>query len=122
MTYETESDSSARLGLIIGTIIVVFCLSMAFVSARGYGDGTDGALNFTTTTKDYGNLATPADYNVSGNTLYLNLDTIYNFSSFNLGTGTILSTTNTSGIAMYINSQTDLNISGTVTEGVEEFV
>ena len=115
MSYETEQDSSARLGLIIGTLIITFCLSMAFVSARGYGDGTDGTLNFTTTTKDYGNLTTPTDYNVSGNTLYLNLNRVYDFDSFNLGAGTILSTTNTGGVALYINSQTDLNIVGTVT-------
>jgi len=117
-----ENNNDTRIGLIIGFLIVIFCLSMAFVSARGYGDGTDGTLNFTTTTKAYGNLSTPTDYTISGNTLYLNLNQVYNFNSFNLGAGTTLSTTDTSGVAMYINSQTDLNISGTVTEGVEEFV
>ena len=31
-----ENNNDIRIGLIIGTIIVVFCLSMAFVSAM-YG-------------------------------------------------------------------------------------
>ena len=81
---------------------------------QSLGNGSDGLLLFTTGTKSYGNLATPADYNVSGNTLYLNLDRAYRFTNFTLGAGTTLATTNTAGTVMYITATGTAVINGTV--------
>ena len=49
---------------------------------RDFGTGADGAVNFTTSTKSYGNLVGNVDYQVSGNYLYLKVDRIYNFTDF----------------------------------------
>jgi len=71
-----------------------------------FGDGTDGELVFTTTTKSYGNMTLDVEYSVSGNTLYL-YDRAYNFTSMNLGTGTILtlhsSVTTKTSLVIYCN-------------------
>jgi len=79
-----------------------------------FGNGSDGNLIFTTTTKSYGNLASGTDYNVSGNTLYLNLNKEYNFINFTLGAGTILTANQTNGTGLFIKIKDTANISGTI--------
>ena len=87
---------------------------------QSFGNGSDGSLIFTTTTKTYGNLVAGADYNNSSNTLYLNLDRVYNFVNITLGAGTTLSTNTTNGSVLFIlyNDtavlQETININGTV--------
>lgn len=92
---------------------LLICLAMP-TFASGYGDGSDGNLYFTTSSKIYGNLTTPADYNVSGDTLYLSLDRNYDFTSFVLGTGTKLLTTDSNGIYSTINSTGRIEIDGNI--------
>lgn len=82
--------------------------------ASGYGDATDGNLFFSTSTKTYGYLTTPADYNVVGNTLYLKLNRVYDFNSFYLGAGTKLTTTDVNGVALYINSTGQIRVDGNI--------
>lgn len=81
---------------------------------QSLGNGALGAVNFTTTTKTYGSMTSPADYNVSGNTLYLALDRAYNFTNFTLGAGTVLSTQSPNGTVMVILATGTLNISGII--------
>ena len=69
------------------------------------GNGSDGDLLFTTTTKSYGNLINNTDYNVSNNTLYLHLNRIYNFGNFNMSAGTTLSTQDANGTVMIIKAR-----------------
>lgn len=78
------------------------------------GDGSDGALVFTTSTKSYGSLTVDVDYTVSGNTLYLNTDQVYQFTSVNIGSGTTLRTNSTTGSILVIKSTSDMNITGDV--------
>jgi hypothetical protein len=82
--------------------------------AEGFGTGADGVLNFTTTTKTYGNLTLHTDYEVSGNTLYLKLNRTYNFTYATIGAGCTLSTDDTAGATMQIYCTFDATIAGTV--------
>lgn len=86
----------------------------AYLEDTNYGTGVDGNLVFTTTTKIYGNLSTPADYTVAGNTLYLDTNRIYDFNNIYLGAGTTLSTTDTNGIIMYLKSTTRADLIGDI--------
>jgi hypothetical protein len=79
-----------------------------------FGTGSLGNVVFTTTTKSYGNMVLNVDYQVSGNTLYLYTNRVYNFNNFELGAGTILTTQNTSGVAMYIAVLNEAKIQGSV--------
>lgn len=79
-----------------------------------FGDGSDGDLVFTTSTKSYGNLILNQDYQVAGNTLYLYTNRVYQFNNFELGSGTTLTTTNTTGVAMWIEVLNNATISGLV--------
>ena len=78
------------------------------------GNGEDGELIFTTTTKSYGNLNTPVDYNVSGETLYLNLNQVYQFTDVIIGIGTTLSSVSSEGAVLYILANNSVNLSGSV--------
>jgi len=78
------------------------------------GDGSDGELIFTTTTKSYGNLVNNEDYEVSGNILYLILERDYNFKNITLGLGTTLTSKNTSGSYLNIYSEDKIIINGTI--------
>ena len=62
----------------------------------------------------YGNLVNGTDYNVSGNTLYLNLDHAYRFTNFVLGPNTTLTTTTPNGTVMIILANGTLSVSGTI--------
>ena len=79
-----------------------------------YGDGSLGNVYFSTSTKTFGNMINGVDYNYAGNTLYLRTDRAYQFNSFYLGPGTLLSTQNTTGAAMYIMAKTNLDIEGII--------
>jgi len=79
-----------------------------------FGDGSDGDLIFTTTTKSYGTMVLNQDYTVSGNILRLYTNRVYQFNNMVLGAGTTLTTTNTSGVAMYIEVLNQANISGLI--------
>lgn len=98
--------------------ITVLVCSISFVNAvtidYNFGNGSDGNLIFTTSTKSYGNLSSPSDYNVSDNTLYLNLNRKYQFYNFVIGSGTTVTTTNSTGAVLYIMAQNDLNVSGSI--------
>lgn len=78
------------------------------------GSGVDGDLIFTTGTKSYGNLVLNKDYTIAGNTLYFMLNKPYQFTNFYLGSGTTLSTLNTSGAVLFIQSRGDFHVNGTV--------
>lgn len=81
-----------------------------------FGDGSDGAVNFTTSTKTYGNLTLNVDYKVSGNYLYLKVDKVYNFTNFTLGSGTELRpwAASNKGTAIYIKANNSSTVSGVV--------
>jgi hypothetical protein len=99
---------------ILIALLLITTIAFATVEDGNYGFGKDGSLYFSTTTKTYGNLTTPADYSVSGNTLYLKSDRLYDFTNFYLGVGTILSTTDTNGVVIYIRVNHDANIYGDI--------
>ena len=120
---ETANVSTTCGGLATGNYTVVgtwdsnTALYDGNWSSNSYSvpDGSDGYLYFSTGTKTYGNLATPADYTVSGDTLYLKADREYKFTSFYLGPGTTLSTLDTAGAVLYISAPTgSIIIEGTV--------
>ena len=75
------------------------------------GNGSDGALTFTASSKSFGNLVEGTDYTNTSNTLYLNLNQEYNFINFTLGEGMILSTLNTTGavLMLRVNETTSIN-------------
>lgn len=81
-----------------------------------FGDGSDGELNFTTTTKTYGNMTEGIDYNVSGNTLYLFCDRFYDFTDMTIGAGTIvgLDSSKTTGSVLYISCTGTTTIAGSI--------
>jgi hypothetical protein len=80
------------------------------------GTGADGVFKFTTDhgSDSFGALTSPTDYTVSGNTIYLKLNRKYQFSNFTLGTGTTISTMDTSGAALYILVNGNSSVKGTV--------
>ncbi len=81
-----------------------------------FGNGSDGELVFTTTTKLYGNMTVNVDYNVTGNTLYLFVDRVYNFTNMNIGSGTIvtLDSSVTSGSMLLIRCTGTATIAGSI--------
>ena len=83
---------------------------------EGFGDGSDGVLVFTLSTKAFGNLVENTDYRVESNTLYLKTDRIYNFESFNLGSGTQIRSWNPTGkgAVVYIQAINEVIIDGTI--------
>lgn len=94
-------------------IFVALCI-FGSVNAFYFGNSSDGSVVFTTSTKSFGSLVNGSDYNVSGNTLFLNLNRPYNFVNFTLGSGTVLSTQNSSGAVLVLYASDTLNISGVV--------
>jgi hypothetical protein len=90
---------------------VLLCLNLISAS---YGNGSDGMLYFTTGTKSYGNLVLGTDYTVSGDTLYLKLNRIYQFTDVTIGAGTLVSTFNKTGSILYILSNSTINITGNI--------
>ena len=100
-------------------LFLILCLGIflvSLVSASSFGNGGDGAVIFTTGTKSYGNLVLNTDYKVSGNTLYLKVDRLFNFTNFTLGSGTVLApyNPNTKGAVIYIQANDTTTINGTV--------
>jgi len=80
-----------------------------------FGSGSDGALTFTGTGADtFGNLVEGTDYTNNSNTIFLNLNQEYNFTTFVIGPGKTLSTLNTSGAVLYISATLTMNLSGDV--------
>ena len=86
------------------------------IEGEGFGDGSDGAVIFTLTTKSYGNLVLGIDYQVSNHILYLKTDRVYNLTSFTLGSGTELRPWSPTGkgAALYIQAKNDAVVEGTV--------
>lgn len=95
-------------------LIISILVLIGSISALDWGDGSNGNLTFTTSTKAYGNLVNNIDYSVSGNTLYLMTNRTYNFTYFILGAGTILSTQNTTGSYINISANNTITINGNI--------
>jgi hypothetical protein len=95
---------------------LVFGIALLILSsfAYGYGTGSDGNLTFTTAIKSYGSMTVDIDYTISGDTLYLMTNRIYNFENIIIGSGTILSTQNTTGTTLYLLATGIVNISGSI--------
>jgi hypothetical protein len=82
---------------------------------HNFGTGADGEVNFTTTTKTYGNLVENVDYKVIDNDLFLKVDKVFNFTNFTLGSGTTLkSLYSNTGTAIYIKCTGTATIDGDV--------
>jgi len=118
LVFSGSGNITRYLSLPKSANVTVATLQITLTNATtvtGFGDGSDGALEFTTTTKTYGNLVNGTDYNITGNILYLNLNRTYQFTNFTLGAGTTLKANNgTVGVVIAIMSQDQLNIFGTV--------
>ena len=87
----------------------------------GFGDGSDGTIIFTLSTKSFGNIVLDTDYKVNGNILYLKTDKVYNFESFTLGEGTELRpwNYNTKAAVVYIQATEEVRIDGDVLSSFE---
>jgi hypothetical protein len=81
---------------------------------NNYGNGSDGSLIFTDSEQSYGNLILNTDYKVSGSTLYLKADKVFNFVNFELGSGRSIKPLGTGGSTFYILVQGDAIINGTI--------
>lgn len=79
-----------------------------------YGDGSDGELIFTTSTKSYGTMILGVDYTVSGDTLYLILNRPYQFTSVTIGSVQTVTTNNVSGSVLYIMAQDRITVQGKI--------
>ena len=76
-----------------------------------------GTVIFSTVVgeRNFGNMVNNVDYTVSGNTLRLNLDTRYIFDSFELKTGTVLTTLDNDKTVMYLECPSgEIKINGTI--------
>ena len=115
LTFSDNENITRYLTLPKNSVVNSAYLNLTGYNSTGtFGDGSDGSLYFTTGTKSYGSLTENVDYTVSGNTLYLNLNQIYQFTNFTLGVGTTLSTLNTTGTMFLILVQNTSDISGIV--------
>lgn len=101
------------------TLVVTAGLNLTKTGTSNYGgDGALGVVKFNAsdgTADTFGNMVDGVDYSNTSNTLtLLKLNHEYNFSSFELGAGMTLTTTDTSGSVLYLRSQSHIIIDGTV--------
>ncbi len=101
------------------TLVVTagFNLTKTGTSAYG-GDGALGVVKFNAsdgTADTFGNMVNGVDYtNTTATLTLLKLNHEYNFSSFELGSGKTLTTSDTSGSVLYLRSQSHIIIDGAV--------
>ena len=99
------------------TLVVTagFNLTKTGTSAYG-GDGALGVVKFNAsdgTADTFGNMVNGVDYtNTTATLTLLKLNNEYNFSSFELGSGQTLTTSDTSGSVLYLRSQSHIIIDG----------